>query len=85
MILGMSRTHPNLATYPPPNVSRDDLMPMYEAAAAVGVDERAIRRSVSRGDLVAYRDPADKRRRLVDAAAAAVLFTPVPLEVGNDA
>ena len=84
MMLAMSRTHTSLATYPP-NVSRDDLMPMYEAAAAVGVDERAIRRAVSCGDLVAYRDPADKRRRLVDAAAAAELFTPVPLEVGNGA
>lgn len=61
-----------------PNVSRDDLVPMFVAAGMAGVSERSVRRAVSRGDLIVFRDPADRRRRLVDAAAACKLFTPVP-------
>lgn len=68
-----------------PNVSRDDLVPMFVAAGMAGVSERAIRRAVSRGNLIVYRDPADRRRRLVDAAAACKLFAPVPEGLGGAA
>lgn len=68
-----------------PTVSRDGLVPMFVAAGMAGVSERSIRRAVSRGDLLVYRDPADKRRRLVDAAAACKLFAPVPETTGDAA
>lgn len=68
-------------TYVPthvPIVSRNDLVSITAAAGFVGVDVRAIRKALRRGELIAYRDPADKRRRLVDKAVVSKLFSPVP-------
>jgi hypothetical protein len=59
--------------------ARSDFVPLHEVPARTGLSYRALRRRLAAGEIRVFRDPLDRRRRLVPLSEVEQLVDVAPI------